>query len=296
MSSEILPPSAEQITRNKALLLQKHLPDLDVDAASKHLGKLSEADAAKLKTGAFGSLAFDVVFSPGVLPKKRETAFKQAYRDFLESQYAGPFFDGDDHFLYQKEENYHHDLKYGPNDDVFLAEWVANLRAVKILHQRFRPMSDSVATISGNLIEAALCRMAESGEAWPDNLFYALPINMQERLHAIRSQIDAQIRQGKVLAPGQFFRIANELEFREAQFLRGSTQDRVKMALDELEEHQSFLPSRLDPGLEFDVAPDYSHLSARQFRQINLSAVMHTPEQAQSWTRLLLGIDQISKQ
>lgn len=281
----------EKITRIKALSLQLHIPNLDVDATTEYLWKMSETEASKLRTGAFGSLAFDVVFSPGIIPKKKESAFKDAYRDFLKINYTGPFFDQDDQFIYQREEDYYFDKSQGPNHPLFLSEWVANLRAIKILHQHFRPMSDSVSVISGNLIEAALCRMAESGEQWPDNLFYALPINMQERLHAIRSQLDAQMRQGKVLAPGQFFRIANELEFQEAQFLRGSTQDRINMALYELEEHRAMQPAEPASGLVFDAAPGIRELSPRQFRQINLSSVLHNPEQAQSWTNLLLGIE-----
>jgi len=290
MRKLILGETAAEKLPAKAQLLARHIPHLDPEATAHYLGDLSAEDSAKLKAGAFGSLAFEVVFSPGIIPKVREEPFKIAYLDFLNDNYPGPFFDSADQFLYQNEEVYHYDSELGPNNPEFLSEWVANLRAVYLLHRHFRPMDNAMTTISGNLIEAALCRMAEAGEQWPDNLFYTRPINIQERLYALRTQINEQIQSGQVLAPGEFFRIANELEFHQTQFLRGSVQDRVNMALEELEEHGSLAPPEPDSGLKFDPGVDWNQPTARQFRQVNLSSLMSTPDQAHNWTQILLGV------
>jgi hypothetical protein len=282
-------PTIEEINQEKACLIGQYIPVLDTGHTARYLGDLSESTVSKLKTGSFGSLAFDIVFSPGIIPKTREPAFKRAYKELLEPVCAGPLFDEDDLFVKQREEDFYYDQKSGANDDKFLEEWVGNLRAVYLMLRHFRPVENAASLIQSNLIESALCRMAENGEYWPDNLFYALPYPMQERLATLRKEIEREISRGRTLAPGQFFHMANQLEFREREFLRKSIEARAEMVIAQITGHQTLLPPEPDHGLIFDAGLDWQHLTGRQFRQINLSALLHNHQQADVWTRLLLG-------
>lgn len=275
---------------HKSLVLCDHIPHLQVTETIRRLSSISDDDLILLKTGGFGSLAFDVIFSPGIVPKKREPAYRKAYTEFFSEIYDLDLFDRDDMFVFPDEENFYFDPKTGPNDDRFLLEWVSNLRAVAILLQSFRPHESATTAVSTNLIEAALCRMAENGEPWPDNLFYALPYPMQERLDTLRRQINKEIADGRTLAPRQFFQMANELEFKERDFLRRNIHDRVDMVIDQITGRQTLLPTAPgEAGLQFDFAVDWHSPTDRQFRQVNLSALMGNLEQAQKWTHLLLG-------
>lgn len=273
----------------KALLLRDHLPDLDLPATIRYLSGLSEDDLTKLRTGSFGSLAFDIVFSPGIIPKKREPEYRKAYTDFFRQQYDLELFSLDDMFIFQQEDDFYYNPKQGPNDSRFLAEWIGNLRAVAVMLQSYRPTEMVNMAVNNNLIEAALCRMAENGENWPDNLFFALPYPMQERLDTLRQQIAEETSRGRTLAPRQFFQMANELEFKEKDFLRGAIHDRVDMVIEEITGRQTLLPPETDSNLQFDGGIDWKQPTDRQFRQVNLSALLRNLEQAQKWTRLLLG-------
>lgn len=273
----------------KALLLRDHLPDLDLPTTIRYLSGLSDDNLIKLRTGSFGSLAFDIVFSPGIIPKKREEKYREAYKDFFRRQYDRELFNQDEMFMFQIEDDFYYDPKQGPNDSKFLAEWIGNLRAVAIMLQTYRPNEMASMAININLIEAALCRMAENGESWPDDLFFALPYSMQERLGTLREQIAEETSQGRNLAPRQFFQMANELEFKERDFLRGAIHDRVDMVISQIASHRTSQPSEQNRSLQFDPGVDWKHPTERQFRQVNLSALMRNPEQAQSWTHLLLG-------
>lgn len=273
----------------KALLLRDHLPDLDLPATIRYLADLSDDNLIKLRTGSFGSLAFDIVFSPGIIPKKREIEYREAYKDFFRQQYDRELFNQDEMFVFQTEDDYYYDPKQGSNDKRFLMEWVGNLRAVAVMLQAYRPTEMVSMAININLIEAALCRMAENGENWPDDLFFALPYSMQERLGTLREQITKEIAEGRNLAPRQFFQMANELEFQERDFLRGAVHDRVDMVIKQITARQTLLPSEPGSELMFDLGVDWKHPTARQFRQVNLSALMRNLDQAQSWTHLLLG-------
>ncbi len=280
-----------QSAGEKTLLLKDHLPDLNLISAVRHLSEFSQEDLIKLKAGAFGSLAFDVVFSPGIIPKKREPEYRQAYCHFFREQYGMELFDQEDLFVFPKEEDfYFQHPQAGPNEESFLREWVANLRAVAMLLRRYRPMENTPATITNNLIEAALCRMAENGEEWPADLIYALPYPMQERLDTLRSEVKRETSAGRNLAPGQFFQMANQLEFREREFMRQSTHQRVDMVITEIQGHQTLLPPEPGTGLRFDLGVDWHNPTPRQFRQVNLSSIMHNLEQAQRWADLLLGL------
>jgi hypothetical protein len=276
----------------KALLLQDHLPNLDLTTTVRHLSALNDDKATQLKAGNFGSLAFDVVFSPGILPKKRERDYRRAYTAFFREQYGLEVFDQDDFFVFQNEENFYPSPGSDSNDIRFLTDWVANLRAVALMLGHFRPNESVSSIVCNNLIESALCRMAENGEHWPEDLIYALPYAMQERLQTLRAEVEARLDEGYTLAPGQFFHLANDLEFREREFMRAATHQRVEMVVDQLDERRPLLPPEpAFSALSFAPPVDWRHPTGRQFRQVNLSAVMHNHEQAGKWTNYLLRGD-----
>jgi hypothetical protein len=134
--------------------------------------------------------------------------------------------------------------------------------------------------------------MAENGEHWPDDLIYALPYPMQERLQTLRTEVKARLDKGQSLAPGQFFRLANELEFREREFLRGGIHQRVDMVVEQLDGQGKMSPAGPAVStLAYGPGVDWHRPSGRQFRQVNLSSLLHNHEQATRWTGLLLGRD-----
>jgi hypothetical protein len=284
------PEQAENRNLAKANFLKKYLPNYDANVVGAFLDNLATEQVAKLQVGAFGSIAFDVIFSPGIIPKMREPQFREAYQEFFRTFYNLETFDEKGWFIYPEEEKFHSDQRVGPNHPFFIRDWVANLRVVALMLRDIRHDSNVFSTVTNNVVESALCRMAENGEPWPDSLLNSLPITMQIRLDTIREQV----KQGRVLAPGQFFRIANETEFQERQFMRGNTNTRITQvmeAIDQTSAEERF--SRLPPDpatFQFNTKMDWTNPTPRQVRQSNLAPIMPTLDHAEKWVEMFLGV------
>lgn len=286
------PEQPEQANRSlaKANFLKRFLPHYDAEQVAAYLDSLTPEQVAKLQVGAFGSIAFDVVFSPGIIPKMREPEFRQAYQEYFRTFHNLETFDEKGWFIYPEEEKFYGDQRVGPNHPYFIRDWVANLRVVALMLRDIRHDTNVFSSITNNVVESALCRMAENGEPWPDSLLNSLPITMQIRLDTIREQV----KQGRVLAPGQFFRIANETEFQERQFMRGNTHTRITQVMETIDqtsadERFSRLPP--DPAtFKFNTRMDWSNPTPRQARQSNLAPIMPTLVHAEGWVDMFLGV------
>ncbi len=291
--------SAENPYESRACLLHGYMPRLDISKTAKYLANLDQDQAALLKQGNFSSIAFDVVFSPGIIPKTSQPEYRHAYQNYFQELYGLELFDPQTkEFLYPNEADFYHDPKLGPNDSQFFAEWIANLRAIALMKQSLSIEANVLASFANNVIEAALCRMAENGEQWPDNLLHTVPFRMQERLDRLRVQIAKQLKSGRVLAPGQFFRIANELEFHQEEFMRGNISSRVSVILETLDESSnderfSVLPPAPTPNtLDFEAGIDWHRPSDRQARQINLHHFLPNDDSARHFTNIMLGLSE----
>ncbi len=281
-------------------LLKRFFPVLEYSNIEKNLFEINQNYSSQLETNSFAILAFDAVFSPGIIPTTQEVYYRKAYQDYFKYLYNLDVFDNETQkFIYPNILEFQDSSL---NSTLDFLEWIANLRAIAMLKSRLGGDHNITNSIKNNLIESALCRMAENGEVWIDELIYSLPIKMQERLDRISKEINSLLLEGKTLTPGQFFRIANEIEFNEAEYLRGDIEGRVSMILDTYEETSederlSILPP-VSISFEkntFNSLKENNSENKLSFKEGrvngNLSQYFSSDEQASKITRILLGMD-----
>lgn len=283
-------------------LLIRLIPGLDMAEIDRRLHEFTENQLFNFRISDMGSLAFDVVFSPGIIPKTSQPEYRTAYQEYFNSLYQFPIFDESGYFVFPEISSVQPNLEDRRQYDNFIIEWVANLRAVAMMRQTLLREFNTDSIVTNNLTEAVMCRMAENGENWPEELFRNLSIAAEERLDHLREEITQKRLQGYVLAPGQFFRAANLLEFREQIMSKDSLHGRRITIMNMINEAaESKRPSSNPPAsiapvsaprstiMKYVPQTEISHFSDRQKRSVLLSSLMNRPEHVRSWAKLLLG-------
>lgn len=291
---------SESVNNLQVKFLKKLLPEFEYVDIEKNLSEINKDYASQLANDSFAILAFDTVFSPGIIPTTQELHYRKAYQYYFKNLYNLDVFDNKtQQFIYPNILEFQN---LSSNPALYFQEWIANLRAIAVLKLRLGSDHNITNSIKNNLIESALCRMAENGETWVDELVYSLPIKMQERLDRISKEINLLLLEGNTLTPGQFFRIANEIEFNESEYLRGGIEDRISMIIDTYEEtSEDEKLSQLAPVSNPFEKNTFNSLKANNtenklsFKEGrvrgNLSQYFSSDEQAVKLTRILLGID-----
>lgn len=284
------PLSIEVKIQERVNFLCEIYPTLDRAKVEKYLSTLTPDQITKLKIGTFGSLIFDTIFSPGVIPKDKEPVYDRGYANYFRKFYGVEVFDEKGMFIYQDEADFYPVSQEGPNNKEFIREWVANIRAVTLLMSIDRTEQTPFSIVKTNLAEAAICRMAELGEV-ADNLFNILPISDQVRLQEVAEKITHHPE----LAPGAVFRIANEIEFARQQFAR-CTSDRpglIEEAIHEIEESPRFSalppePGKIGKSFQADRV-NWHDPKQHQVLFCNLHSIINNEEQLEKWTSLILN-------
>lgn len=277
--------------------LIRALSPTEVDA---ELHEITENQLFHFRISDMGSLAFDIVFSPGVIPKTSQPRYRQAYQKYFQQLYGFDIFDINGNFVFPEISEVMPNLQDQTLHNQFIIEWVANLRAVCLMRKYLADQHDNQSVVNTNLTEAVLCRMAENGEVWPDEVFTNLPIASEIRLNQLREEVDRKRRQGFVLAPGQFFRTANLLEFREQELKQQPLETRLAAIMEMVDQAASSqspaslsMPPQSVPSrptfLNYLPAQSVRSYTERQSRGIMLRSLMKTPEHVHNWTMLLLG-------
>lgn len=283
-------PSIEVKLQERVDLLCHISPQLDPEKLKKYLSALTPSQVISLKIGSFGSLIFDTTFSPGIIPKHKELVYHQSYALFFRKLYGIDVFDRAGMFVYQDESDFYPDSKEGPNNEEFIREWVANIRAITLLMSIERTQLVPFSVVKTNLAEATICRLAELGEE-AENLFNLLPIQDQVRLQEVAEQLVHH----QELAPGAIFRIANQIEFARQQFAR-ATSDRfvlIEEAIQEMEDSPRFsaLPPEPAPLSRRFQSDRVDWHDPKQHHKLfcNLHSVLNNETQLNNWTSLILN-------
>ena len=287
--------SIENKLLERAQFLCEIYSQLDPDKVEKYLSTLAPNEITKLKIGAFGSLIFDTIFSPGIIPKDGEAVYRQAYDLYFRIFYKTKVFDENGMFIYQDETDFYSENQEGPNNEEFIREWVGNIRAISLMISMERPEQMPFSVIKTNLAEAAICRLAEQGEE-SENLLNVLPIQDQVRLQEVADKIALH----PDLAPGAIFRIANEIEFSRQKFAR-CTSDRpglIDEAIHEIEDSPRFStlppePGQISKSLQSDRV-NWHDPKQHQVLFSNLHGVLNKEIQLVNWTSLILNCPRLS--
>lgn len=283
-------------------LLLRLIPGLDMAEIDRSLHEFTENQLFNFRISDMGSLAFDVVFSPGIIPKTSQPEYRAAYQEYFNALYQFPVFDERGYFVFPEISSVQPNLENRRQYDNFIIEWVANLRAVSLMRKVLLKEFNTDSIVTNNLTEAVLCRMAENGENWPEELFRNLSIAAEERLDHLRDEITQKRLQGYVLAPGQFFRAANLLEFKEQDMIKDSLHGRRMTVMTMINQAaESKRPSSNPPAsmgpvsaprstiMKYVPQTEIGHFSERQKRSVLLSSLMNRPEHVRNWAKLLLG-------
>lgn len=282
--------SIEVKLRERTDFLCETFPQLDRAKVEQYISALTPVEITKLKIGSFGSLIFDTTFSPGIIPKDKEAVYRQAYASYFRKFCGVEVFDETGMFVYQDEADFYPVSQEGPNNQEFIREWIANIRAVTLLMSINRTEQSPFAFIKINLAEAAICRLAELGEQ-AENLFNLLPIQDQVRLQEVAEEIALHPE----LAPGAVFRIANEIEFARQQFARCTSDrpDLIEEAIHEIEDSPRFSalppePGQISKSFQADRVnwhdPEHHHILF-----CNLQSILNNETQLMNWTSLILN-------
>lgn len=281
-------------------LLLKLIPSLNRSEVDRRLHEFTPEQMTHFRMADMGSLAFDIVFSPGIIPKNSQPAYRIAYQTYFNQIYGLEIFDQEGQFIFPEITDVLPEVEERRRQDQLIVEWIANLRAVEYMRRSLIGAFEFEQLVTNNLTEAVLCRMAENGERWPEELFSNLPVASEIRLDELRQEVDKKRLQGYVLAPGQFFRAANLLEFQEKDVLRQYQEKRRATIMDMVEEAaQSKRTSSTPPPssvlppqstiLSYVQAGPMSGFSPRQNRAVLMSSLMNRPEHVRKWAKLLLG-------